>query len=109
MMSSIDCVAIVSGGMDSVTLLHWLVKAEKRHPAVISFSYGQKHIKEIALAQEHAQLLGCIEHQVCDLSAMHDLFRTSALVSADVSVPTMSDVQGDSQPVTYVPNRNMIF
>jgi 7-cyano-7-deazaguanine synthase len=104
-----DCVVIVSGGMDSVTLLHYLVKVAKRRPAVISFSYGQKHIKEVALAQENARILGCAEHLVCDLSTMRDLFRTSALVASDLNVPTIDTVQGDSQPITYVPNRNMIF
>ena len=104
-----DCVAIVSGGMDSVTLLYYLVKVKGRQPAVISFKYGQKHVKEITLAGEHARLLGLTDHLVCDLSHMRDLFKTSALVSSDLAVPTMQQVQGDSQPATYVPNRNMIF
>ncbi len=38
-----DSVAIVSGGMDSVTMLHQLVKSEGLQPAVITFIYGQKH------------------------------------------------------------------
>jgi 7-cyano-7-deazaguanine synthase len=95
--------------MDSVTLLYYLVKVKGRQPAVISFKYGQKHVKEIALASEHVRLLGLADHLVCDLSPMRDLFKTSALVSSDLAVPTMQQVQGDSQPVTYVPNRNMIF
>lgn len=95
--------------MDSVTLLYYLVKVKGRQPAVISFKYGQKHVKEIALAGEHVRLLGLADHLVCDLSPMRDLFKTSALVSSDLAVPTMQQVQGDSQPVTYVPNRNMIF
>jgi 7-cyano-7-deazaguanine synthase len=95
--------------MDSVTLLYYLVKVKERQPAVISFKYGQKHVKEIALAGEHVRLLGLADHLVCDLSLMRDLFKTSALVSSDLAVPTMEQVQGDLQPVTYVPNRNMIF
>ena len=55
----IDCVAIVSGGMDSVTLLHHLVKTEQLKPAVVSFAYGQKHVKEIEYARENAAMLGC--------------------------------------------------
>ena len=50
-----DCVLIISGGMDSVTLLHYLVKHEHRSPALISFIYGQKHIKEIGCAKENAR------------------------------------------------------
>lgn len=104
-----DCVAIVSGGMDSVTLLYYLIKVKGRQPAVISFKYGQKHVKEVTLVGEHVRLLGLTDHLVCDLSPMSDLFKTSALVSSELTVPTMQQVQGDSQPVTYVPNRNMIF
>ena len=104
-----DCVAIVSGGMDSVTLLHFLVKVKQRQPAVISFVYGQKHVKEVAFAHENASLLGGLDHFICDLSAMRDLFKTSALVASNLSVPTIEEVRGDSQPITYVPNRNMIF
>lgn len=105
----IDCVAIVSGGMDSVTLLYKLVKKDHRHPAVISFMYGQKHDKEIAFAKHNAQALGCEDHLVLDLSTFKGLFATSALVGGDVTIPTIEAVQGDPQPATYVPNRNMIF
>ncbi len=40
-------VIILSGGMDSVTLLHFLVKHQKCTMAAISFDYGQKHSKEL--------------------------------------------------------------
>ena len=105
----IDCVAIVSGGMDSVTLLHSLVKQQKRNPAILTFIYGQKHDKEIAYAKMQAEELGCTEHLVLDLSLLQPLFASSALVSSDLSIPNIDSVQGDSQPATYVPNRNMIF
>jgi 7-cyano-7-deazaguanine synthase len=105
----VDCVAIVSGGMDSVTLLHELVTAQKRRPAVITFVYGQKHHKEVAYAQANAQLLGCDTHLVLDMAFLRPLFAHSALVSTETAVPPMQDVVGDPQPATYVPNRNMIF
>ena len=105
----VDSVAIVSGGMDSVTLLHYLVKKEQRHPAVITFVYGQKHDKEVAFAEANAKMLGCTQHQVLDLSLLRPLFANSALVSEDTAVPDVLDVLGDPQPITYVPNRNMIF
>ncbi|NJN54568.1 MAG: hypothetical protein HC804_07315 [Anaerolineae bacterium] len=53
----VDCVAIVSGGMDSVTLLHYLVKRQQLSPAVITFIYGQKHAKEVVLAQAQAKII----------------------------------------------------
>ena len=105
----IDCVAIVSGGMDSVTLLHYLVKQQKRNPAILTFIYGQKHDKEIACATYQANLLGCTEHLVLDISLLKAIFASSALVATELAIPTIDSVQGDSQPPTYVPNRNMIF
>lgn len=104
-----DCVAIVSGGMDSVTLLHYLVKKERRYPAVLTFLYGQKHNKEVIYAQAQTALLGCTEHLILDLNLLRPLFAHSALVDDTQAVPDATDVRGDPQPVTYVPNRNMIF
>jgi 7-cyano-7-deazaguanine synthase len=104
-----DSVAIVSGGMDSVTLLHYLVNVKKRKPAVITFIYGQKHTKEIGYAQAQVSLLGCQEHLLLDLSHLSAVFSGSALVSDGVSIPDAAEVEGDPQPATYVPNRNMIF
>ena len=105
----IDSVAIVSGGMDSVTLLHYLVKEQKRSPAVITFIYGQKHHKEIAYAQAQAALLGCREHLLLDLSPLKTIFTGSALIAGGQAIPNALDVIGDPQPPTYVPNRNVIF
>lgn len=104
-----DCVAIVSGGMDSVTLLHYLVKEDKRNPAVITFKYGQKHDKEVGFAKAQAALLGCKEHIVLDLGPISTVFAGSALIAGGGAIPEVIEVMGDPQPVTYVPNRNMIF
>jgi len=104
-----DSIVIVSGGMDSVTLLHHLVKHNQRQPAVLSFNYGQKHSKELVYAQTHAQILNCAIHQVIDLTPFRNIFGKSALVAKEVNIPSIRSVEGDPQPVTYVPNRNMIF
>jgi 7-cyano-7-deazaguanine synthase len=105
----IDSVAIVSGGMDSVTMLHYLVKQEYKTPAVLSFTYGQKHSKEIEYAKYQVQQLDLREHQIVDLSMLASAFASSALVSGAIEIPNIDAVRGDPQPVTYVPNRNMIF
>ncbi len=107
--TAVDCVAIVSGGLDSVTLLHHLVKQEKRNPAVITFLYGQKHHKEVDFARRQVALLGLKTHLVLDLNLLQPLFAHSALVDENTAVPDILDVMGDPQPTTYVPNRNMIF
>lgn len=105
----VDSVVIVSGGMDSVTLLYYLVKEVGKNPAVISFRYGQKHDKEIAYAQSHTAELACQEHLILDLKPLSAVFAGSALTSSEVAIPEAEDVIGDPQPPTYVPNRNMIF
>lgn len=104
-----DSVVIVSGGMDSVTLLHYLVKREKRDPAVMTFQYGQKHSREIECAKVQVALLGIKAHMMVDLRATQAIFGTSALVNTDIIIPDMQEVVGDNQPATYVPNRNMLF
>lgn len=105
----IDTIAIVSGGMDSVTMLHYLVKQLNRKPAVLTFTYGQKHIKEIESAKYQCELLKCEMHEVVDTSFLVPAFASSALVSDAISIPDIVSVQGNPQPATYVPNRNMIF
>jgi 7-cyano-7-deazaguanine synthase len=106
---AVDSVVIVSGGMDSVTLLHHLVKQGQKNPAVISFRYGQKHVKEIEYARKQVAALGLDAHQVVDLAPIQSVFQKSALVDDAIAIPTFDDVQGDPQPATYVPNRNMLF
>jgi 7-cyano-7-deazaguanine synthase len=104
-----DSVVIVSGGMDSVTLLHYLVTQEKRDPAVMTFQYGQKHSRELECAKVQVALLGIKAHMMVDLRATQAIFGTSALVNTDIIIPDMQEVVGDNQPATYVSNRNMLF
>ena len=101
--------AIVSGGLDSVTLLHYLRKRENAEVTVLTFAYGQKHVKEIQYAKYHTALLACEDHQIIDLSLLAPAFDGSALVSANISIPNVSAVLGDPQPLPYVPCRNLIF
>lgn len=107
-MNKADSVVIVSGGMDSVTLLHYLVKELKLKPAVISYLYGQKHSKELEYAKTQAIELGC-EHLVIDMKHISPLLEASALISGSREIPNIEEVLDDPQPATYVPNRNMIF
>lgn len=104
-----DLIVVVSGGMDSVTLLYELIKKRKLTPAILTFKYGQKHQKEIEFAKSHASALGCAEHLVLDVAHLRPLFAHSALVANEVEIPSVATVQDDPQPITYVPNRNMIF
>lgn len=105
----IDCVAVVSGGIDSTTLLYYLVERKQRRPALLTFVYGQKHTREIEYARYHARRLGCGDHLLVDLSLLAPVFASSSLVSADLAVPDRDAASHEAQPSTYVPNRNLIF
>jgi 7-cyano-7-deazaguanine synthase len=101
-------IVIVSGGLDSVTLLYYLKQKLHKKVIAISYLYGQKHCAEIEFAKYHAGLLE-VDHQVINLA---DIFQTIAHSSAllgGMPVPTLSDVVGDPQPITYVPFRNMLM
>lgn len=109
-MTTPDSVAIVSGGLDSSTLLHHLVKHEGKTPAVLTFLYGQKHQREIECARQQVAALQLIHHLILDVAGMvAPLFVSSALVNTALAVPGVQEVLGDPQPITYVPNRNTIF
>lgn len=105
---SITGIVIVSGGLDSVTLLHYVCKQEQQPVLALTFDYGQKQRKEIAFAKHHAHLLHC-PHEIIDLAPLAAAFQHSALVTSDVMIPDVTTTMGDPQPPTYVPNRNMIF
>ena len=98
-------VVIVSGGMDSITMLHKL-KSEGHELKAISFNYGQKHVKELEKAKENCELLG-IEHKVIDMQFLKELVSNSALTS-DQAVPE-GHYEDENMKATVVPNRNMIM
>jgi 7-cyano-7-deazaguanine synthase len=100
-------VVVVSGGMDSVTLLHMIAK-ERNYTEVkaLSFDYYQRHRKELLCAAFQANDVGA-SHIIVSLDFLK--FETSALTNRQLAVPTIEDVLGHPQPITYVPNRNMIL
>lgn len=98
-------IAVISGGMDSITMLHQL-HAEGHELEAISFNYGQKHSKELELAKENARILN-IGHKVIDMTFLRELVSNSALTS-DMEVPE-GHYAGDNMKLTVVPNRNMIM
>ena len=101
-------VVLLSGGLDSTTVTA-LARKEGFELYCLSFSYGQRHARELEAAARIAKHFGAAEHLVIDL----DLKKIggSALTDLDVSVPKSSDVAqiGHTIPVTYVPARNTIF
>ena len=99
-----DSVIIVSGGLDSITLLY--DKAETIALA-ISFDYGQNHgAKELPYAQYHCEKLG-IPHITIPLSFMHQYFKSSLLDGAD-AIPE-GHYEEENMKSTVVPFRNGIM
>lgn len=103
-------IAVVSGGLDSVTMLHKLVKEGYKFPTnevkVLSIDYGQKHIKELEMAKYQTDVLG-LEHKILKLDFMRDIASNSALTSK-MQVPH-GHYEDESMKQTVVPNRNMII
>ncbi|CAN7382847.1 7-cyano-7-deazaguanine synthase QueC [Trinickia sp. LjRoot230] len=102
------CVVIVSGGMDSVTLLHEVVRDASQPVLALSFAYGQRHQRELQCASTQTRRLGC-DHRILDLAALAPALADSALTDEQRAIPKISEAMGDPQPPTYVPNRNMLF
>jgi len=99
-----DSVIIVSGGMDSITLLY---EYRDRIALGISFDYGSNHnAKEIPFAELHCKRLG-IKHITINLGFMHEYFKSSLLEGAD-AIPE-GNYDEDNMKSTVVPFRNGIM
>lgn len=100
-------VVLLSGGLDSTTVLALATKAGYAVNA-LTFRYGQRHDIEITRAQQIAARWKVARHVVCDIDLR--LFGGSAL-TAEIDVPKDRDAasMGEGIPITYVPARNTIF
>jgi len=96
-------VVLVSGGLDSATVLA-MARAQDFACYALSFDYGQRHRVELQAAARVAAALGAVEHKTISL----DLggIGGSALTDAAIAVP---EEGGEGIPVTYVPARNTVF
>ncbi|MHC4983433.1 MAG: 7-cyano-7-deazaguanine synthase QueC [Planctomycetota bacterium] len=120
-------VVLLSGGMDSATVL---AMARERGFAchALSFDYGQRHRFELQAAREVAEKLGAVEHRIIkiDLTAEGGFGKSALTDSIDVPkdrpppharpgrghsniLKNVGMSQGPEIPVTYVPARNTIF
>lgn len=99
-----DSVIILSGGMDSVTLLYDKIKDIA---LVVTFDYGSNHNKrEIEFAKYHCEQLN-IEHIIIPLEFIHKYFKSSLLEGAD-AIPE-GHYADDNMRSTVVPFRNGIM
>lgn len=100
-------VAIVSGGLDSTTLVYHLLK-EGYEVDMLSFDYGQRHSKELTYARATAKRLG-LRWDTVHMEWLGNLLRESgsSLVSP-IDVPDGHYAE-ENMKATVVPNRNMIM
>lgn len=99
-------VVLCSGGMDSVTALHW-ARREHAIVAAVSFDYGAKHnARELPFAAEHAAAIG-VRHEVIALAFVNRLFASDLLKSGG-EIPE-GHYEAENMKQTVVPFRNAIM
>lgn len=99
-----DSIIIVSGGMDSITLLY---DFKERIALGVSFDYGSNHnAKEIPFAKIHCERLG-IPHITISLDFIRKYFKSSLLEGAE-AIPE-GHYEDENMKSTVVPFRNGIM
>lgn len=111
-----EAVCVLSGGMDSTTLLY-VLRANFDRVVALSFNYRQRHVVELEYAKQTCEKLK-IEHHVIDLSSAWKSFAGSALTPSQPTDYNFLDYVDEvpeghyaeeSMKQTVVPNRNAIL
>lgn len=102
-MDARKAVVLVSGGLDSATVLG-LARAQGFACYALTFDYGQRHRGELEAARRVAAALGAADQRIVPLDLTW--IGGSALTDPRIAVP---DRPADGIPVTYVPARNTVF
>ena len=99
-----DSIIILSGGLDSTTMLY---EYKDGIALALSFDYGSNHnARELHFARLHCQRLGIL-HIIIPLDFIHQYFRSSLLEGAD-AIPE-GNYDDDNMRSTVVPFRNGIM
>lgn len=100
-------VVLLSGGLDSATAAA-IAKSEGYELYAVSFSYGQRHSKELECARKVGESLGIARHVTIDFDLRK--WGGSALTDdLDVPMDREGAEMSSNVPITYVPARNTIF
>jgi 7-cyano-7-deazaguanine synthase len=100
-------VVLLSGGLDSTTLVAYALDAGFAVRAM-TFRYGQRHAVEIEAARRVASRYGVRDHVIVDIDLR--VFGGSALTSGmEVPKDRAPEEMQHGIPITYVPARNTIF
>ena len=98
-------IVLLSGGLDSAVAIY-LAKSKGYEVYALSFSYGQKHTKELEYAKNLAKKVGAKEHKIVNLAL--NSWGGCSLTHDSMEVKT-GDAERSDIPDTYVPARNMVF
>ena len=105
-------IVLLSGGLDSTTVLAIAAREAKQQVHALSFAYGQRHAIELRCAARQAARFGVVAHEVVELSSLGQLVRhaTSLISDSSLEVPSAESRVGRQDiPSTYVPARNTLF
>ena len=101
---------ILSGGMDSTVLLHYVKKTLNYDEIyAITYNYGQRIAREIDCAKSQALICNVKEHKIINMDFFRDISKMSALTNTDLKIPKAKDDIGNAQPLSYVPFRNLLL
>ena len=94
---------LFSGGQDSTTCLYWALK-NFSSVRTLCFTYGQRHSKEVEVAQTIAEKANVPFH-LLDASIISQLSVNS--LTSDIAMD--EEKPEDSYPNTFVPGRNLLL
>lgn len=99
-------VVLLSGGMDSGTLLAQSVIFYEPVQA-LSIDYNQRHKRELQSAVALAQHYG-VQHEILDITTINSLIQSSSLTDPNQAVPK-GHYADETMKQTVVPGRNTIL
>ena len=100
------CVVLLSGGLDSSTVLYYVIK-KNFQPLCLIFDYFQRHKKEVVSAKNIAKSVNSKYYIIKTFFP----WKGSALTNSKLKIPDckLNDKKNSTIPTTYVPARNIIF
>lgn len=99
-------ILVYSGGMDSTTLLYYLLSKGYEIKA-LGVDYCQRHVKELESARQICSRKQ-VGFKIANLSGLRSLLAGNAITSEKMEVP-QGHYASENMKITVVPNRNMLL
>jgi len=106
-----DALVLLSGGIDSTTVLA-AVRAEGRTPITVTFDYGQTLSYELEVAARNSERYRAAAHFQIPLDLGPVAAKCALIAGSPVPLPldrTLHEIDNGGTPPSYVPFRNGIF